>query len=102
MLAMRSATTIFLLAFCLVSALSLIWIRQENRILTPQLHDRYSVRDDLNIEWRELLAQHSVVSRRESLKTWTEREGSMHAPEKEIVLLLKKQKTDWLSVERQQ
>ncbi len=101
MLVMRSTTTIFLLAFCLVSALSLIWIRQENRILTPQLHDRYSVRDDLNIEWRELLAQHSVASRRESLKTWTEREGRMRAPEKEIVLLLKKQKTDWLSVEGQ-
>lgn len=99
---MRSVTTLFLLAFCLVSALSLIWIRQENRILTPQLHDRYSVRDELNIEWRELLAQHSVVSRRENLKTWTEREGNMHAPDKEIVLLLKKQKPDWLSVEGQQ
>lgn len=99
---MRSATSIFLLAFCLVSALSLIWIRQENRILTPQLHDRYSLRDNLNIEWRELLAQHSVVSRRESLKSWTEREGKMHAPEKEIVLLLQKQKSEWLSVEGQQ
>lgn len=99
---MRSVTTIFLLAICLVSALSLIWVRQENRILTPQLHDSYSLRDDLNIEWRELLAQHSVVSRRESLKVWTEREGKMQAPEREIVLLLKKQKTDWLSVEGQQ
>ena len=99
---MRSVTTIFLLAFCLVSALSLIWIRQENRVLTPHLHDRYSVRDELNIEWRELLAQHSVASRRENLKTWTEREGNMHAPDKEIVLLLKKQNPDWLSVEGQQ
>ncbi len=89
-----------MLAVCLISALGLVWIRQENRVLTPELHSRYVMRDDLNIEWRELLAERSALSRRENLKSWAEKVGNMDAPDKEVVLIVKKTAADWQLQER--
>ncbi len=96
---MRNLLTFCLLGVLLTSTLGLIWVRQENRVITPQLHARYAMRDDLNIEWRELLAQRSVLSRRENLKRWSEQVGNMQVPQEEVVLVIKKRTTDWQLLE---
>ncbi len=97
---MRSLLIFCLSAICLLSALGLVWIRQENRVLIPELHNRYAIRDDLNIEWRELLAQRSVLSRRENLKRWSDGVGDMNAPAEEVVLIIRKHPTDWRLLEK--
>lgn len=95
---MRSLT-VLLLIVCLVSALSIIWVRHHNRVLLPELHARYVVRDDLNIEWRELLAERTTLTRQVKLKNWARQVGKMSLPEADIVLILKKRPTDWLLLE---
>ena len=95
---MRSLS-ICLLVVCLVSALSIVWIRHQNRVFLPDLHARYSVRDDLNIEWRNLLAERATLLRQEKLKSWARLVGNMRSPDEEVVLILKKHPTDWLLLE---
>ncbi len=98
MILMRSVT-VMLLILCLVSAMSIIWIRHQNRVFLPELYARYVVRDDLNIEWRKLLAERTTLTRQVKLKSWARRVGEMQAPEADIVLILKKRPTDWLLLE---
>ncbi len=91
-----------LIAFCLLSALSIVWIRHENRVLLPILYERYAQRDDLNIEWRNLLAERATLSRRAQLKNWASTVGKMNEPDRDVVLFLKKQSNDWLYLEHSQ
>jgi len=95
---MRSLSAL-LLVLCLAAALSIVWIRHQNRVMLPDLHARYSVRDDLNIEWRKLLAERATLLRQEKLKSWAQMAGKMHMPNQQIVLILKKHPTDWLLLE---
>lgn len=97
---MRSLS-VFLIFICLVSALSVVWIRHENRVLLPQLHNRYALRDDLNIEWRKLLAERSTLSRHDQMKSWAKKVGKMSTPNEDVVLYLKKRYAEWVLLEQE-
>lgn len=98
---MRSQSVI-LIFVCLVSTLSVVWVRHENRVLLPQLHERYAVRDDLNIEWRKLLAERSTLSRHDQMKGWAKKVGKMSPPSEDVVLYLKRGYTEWVLLEQEQ
>ena len=95
---MRSLS-IMLIIVCLVSAFSVVWIRYENRVLSPQLHARYALRDDLNIEWRKLLAERSTLARHDQMKNWANKAGKMSMPSEDVVVYLKKRYTEWVLLE---
>lgn len=95
---MRSLS-IMLIIVCLVSAFSVVWIRYENRVLSPQLHARYALRDDLNIEWRKLLAERSTLARHDQMKNWANKVGKMSMPSEDVVVYLKKRYTEWVLLE---
>ena len=88
-----------LIVVCLVSAFSVVWIRYENRVLSPQLHARYALRDDMNIEWRKLLAERSTLSRHDQMKNWANKVGKMSMPSEDVVVYLKKRYTEWVLLE---
>ena len=88
-----------LIVVCLVSAFSVVWIRYENRLLSPQLHARYALRDDLNIEWRKLLAERSTLARHDQMKNWANQVGKMGMPSEDVVVYLKKRYTEWVLLE---
>ena len=88
-----------LIVVCLVSAFSVVWIRYENRVLSPQLHARYALRDDLNIEWRKLLAERSTLARHDQMKNWANKVGKMSMPSEDVVVYLKKRYTEWVLLE---
>lgn len=88
-----------LIIVCLVSAFSVVWIRYENRVLSPQLHARYALRDDLNIEWRKLLAERSTLARHDQMKNWANKVGKMSMPSEDVVVYLKKRYTEWVLLE---
>ena len=95
---MRSLS-VMLIVVCLVSAFSVVWIRYENRVLSPQLHARYALRDDLNIEWRKLLAERSTLARHDQMKNWANQVGKMSMPSEDVVVYLKKRYTEWVLLE---
>ena len=95
---MRSLS-VMLIIVCLVSAFSVVWIRYENRVLSPQLHARYALRDDLNIEWRKLLAERSTLARHDQMKNWASKVGKMSMPSEDVVVYLKKRYTEWVLLE---
>lgn len=95
---MRSLS-VMLIVVCLVSAFSVVWIRYENRLLSPQLHARYALRDDLNIEWRKLLAERSTLARHDQMKNWANKVGKMSMPSEDVVVYLKKRYTEWVLLE---
>ncbi len=95
---MRSLS-VMLIIVCLVSAFSVVWIRYENRVLSPQLHARYALRDDLNIEWRKLLAERSTLARHDQMKNWANKVGKMSMPSEDVVVYLKKRYTEWVLLE---
>ncbi len=88
-----------LIIICLVSATSIVWIRHQNRVALPDLHARYALRDDLNIEWHKLLAERATLLRQDKVKSWARVVGKMHVPDEEVVLIIKKHPTDWLLLE---
>ena len=73
---------LFAAAVCLVSAISIVWVRHETRINFVHLQEAYQVRDQLNHEWRRLLVEKGAFSSRFHLKSWTESKLAMRRPEK--------------------
>jgi cell division protein FtsL len=86
---MRSIT--YMLVFvCLASVIAVIWVRHENREVFVELQALYHHRDDLNIEWRNLLTERTSLTRYDQLENWAQTNVKMQAPEERLVLLLDK------------
>ncbi len=86
---MRSIT--YMLVFvCLASVIAIIWVRHENREVFVELQALYHHRDDLNIEWRNLLTERTSLTRYDQLENWAQTNVKMQAPEERLVLLLDK------------
>jgi len=59
---MRSFVALIAIAV-VVSALSLVYVRHQNRVKFVQLRDLETQRDELEIDWRELLIESRSVSK---------------------------------------
>ena len=81
---------VLLTLLIVVSALGVVWVRHENRALVPQLQALYTIRDDLNIEWRQLLAERAALSRHTQLKNWLDSTDDMTLPSENTVLFVTK------------
>ena len=84
---MRSVN-FFLIFVCVVTAMSVVWVRHENREAVIELHNEYEIRDDLNIEWQRLLIEQTAWSRSDQLQNWANAGDQMKAPQQEYVLIL--------------
>ena len=73
---------LFAFTVCLVSAVSIVWVRHETRINFVNLQTAYQVRDQLNHEWRRLLVEKEAFSGRHHLKSWTESNLAMRRPDR--------------------
>ena len=82
--------TYMLIFVCLASVISIIWVRHENREVFVELQALYHHRDDLNIEWRNLLTERAALTRQDQLENWAQTNVKMQAPEEQLVLLLHK------------
>jgi len=59
---MRSFVALIAVAV-VISALSLVYVRHQNRVKYVQLRDLETQRDELEIDWRELLIESRAVSK---------------------------------------
>jgi cell division protein FtsL len=82
--------TYMLIFVCLASVIAVIWVRHENREVFVELQALYHHRDDLNIEWRNLLTERTSLTRHDQLENWAQTNVKMQAPEEQLVLLLEK------------
>jgi cell division protein FtsL len=82
--------TYMLIFVCLASVIAVIWVRHENREVFVELQALYHHRDDLNIEWRNLLTERTSLTRHDQLENWAQTNVKMQAPEEQLVLLLHK------------
>ena len=82
--------TYMLIFVCLASVIAVIWVRHENREVFVELQALYHHRDNLNIEWRNLLTERTALTRHDQLENWAQTNVKMQAPEEQLVLLLQK------------
>ena len=82
--------TYMLIFVCLASVIAVIWVRHENREVFVELQALYHHRDNLNIEWRNLLTERTALTRHDQLENWAQTNVKMQAPEEQVVLLLEK------------
>jgi cell division protein FtsL len=82
--------TYMLIFVCLASVIAVIWVRHENREVFVELQALYHHRDNLNIEWRNLLTERTSLTRHDQLENWAQTNVKMQAPEEQLVLLLEK------------
>ena len=82
--------TYMLIFVCLASVIAIIWVRHENREVFVELQALYHHRDNLNIEWRNLLTERTALTRHDQLENWAQTNVKMQAPEEQLVLLLQK------------
>ena len=80
--------TYMLIFVCLASVIAVIWVRHENREVFVELQALYHHRDDLNIEWRNLLTERTSLTRHDQLENWAQTNVKMQAPEEQLILLL--------------
>lgn len=75
---------------CLSTAISVVWIRHENRVAFSQIEDQFEERDRLNIEWYRLRLERAAISRFEQVESWAEDNAKLKKPQVQVVLLLPK------------
>ena len=79
-------TIVTLSILCLMTALSIIWVRQENRQSFAHLQALYETRDGLYIERRRLMIERVAVSRTNRLTPEATSALEMHNPKHLYVL----------------
>ena len=79
-------TIVTLSILCLMTALSVIWVRHENRQSFAMLQALYETRDDLYIERRKLMIERVAVSRTNRLTLEVTSKLGMHEPNHLYVL----------------
>ncbi len=85
---MRSLT-LAALALVLLSALMLVFTRQENRKLFSTLHQLRAERDSLDIEWGRLLLEEGAWSQHQRVETTARQRLGMDLPPAERIVVVR-------------
>lgn len=77
-----------LLALVLLSALNVIWVRHETRVLFVELQSLQSQRDELNVDWGRLQLEQSAWATKARIERIARDELQMQRPvDVEMVLV---------------
>lgn len=77
-----------LLALVLLSALNVIWVRHETRVLFVELQSLQSERDELNVDWGRLQLEQSAWATKARIERIARDELQMQRPvDVEMVLV---------------
>jgi cell division protein FtsL len=77
-----------LLALVLLSALNVIWVRHETRVLFVELQSLQSQRDELNVDWGRLQLEQSAWATKARIERIARDELKMQRPvDVEMVLV---------------
>lgn len=77
----RYSVTYLLLIFVVISAFSVIYYSHINRQTTSELEVLLSKRDELNIEWRNLLLEQNSLAEHSAIESKAKRLLNMKRPE---------------------
>ena len=87
----RSFLSYCLLFLVVISAFSVIYFTHMNRQTTSELEQLLTQRDELDIEWRNLLIEQNSLSEHSAIETKAEKQLKMERPamNSEIIIKLK-------------
>ncbi|MEK6551005.1 MAG: cell division protein FtsL [Pseudomonadota bacterium] len=85
---MRSLT-LAALALVILSALTLVFTRQENRKLFSALHQLRAERDSLDTEWGQLLLEEGAWSQHQRVETTARQRLGMDLPPAERIVVVR-------------
>lgn len=85
---MRSLTVTAIFV-CLALAISVVWVRHENRVAFIELQNVYESRDHYNREWRRLLIERASFASRLKLRSFAETNLGMRVPVEYSLLRLR-------------
>ncbi|NQY49496.1 MAG: cell division protein FtsL [Colwellia sp.] len=87
----RYSVTYILLVFVVISAFSVIYYSHINRQTTSELEILFSKKDELNIEWRNLLLEQSSLAEHSAIESKAKRLLGMKRPgrDSEVIVSLK-------------
>ncbi|MCJ8295251.1 MAG: cell division protein FtsL [Colwellia sp.] len=87
----RYSVTYILLVFVVMSAFSVIYYSHINRQTTSELEILFSKKDELNIEWRNLLLEQSSLAEHSAIESKAKRLLNMKRPDRdsEVIVSLK-------------
>lgn len=88
---MRSFIAV-LAAAVVFSALSLVYVRHQNRVKFVQLRDLEAQRDELEIDWRELLIESRAVSKHHRVDKDAHAILGMNVPDPGNIIIVDMQK----------
>jgi cell division protein FtsL len=71
---------IWLLAGCMVSAMAVVELRQESRVLYAQVQKLQQQRDALNVEWGQLLLEEGAWSQHRRIESVARSQIGMELP----------------------
>ena len=85
----RFSWTYGLLFLVLVSAFSVIYFTHLNRQTTSELEQLYTERDDLDIEWRNLLLEENSLAEHSEIENQAEKLLLMKRPKANTEIIIK-------------
>ncbi len=77
----RYSVTYILLLFVVISAFSVIYYSHVNRQTTSELEVLLSKKDELNIEWRNLLLEQNSLAEHSAIESKAKKRLNMKRPE---------------------
>ncbi len=80
---------VLLLIVVMISALSVVVVRQLNRVSFYQAQKTQAQRDDLSIEWRQLMAEYSTWRLEHKVENEVRADRGLNPPQDERIRTLK-------------
>jgi cell division protein FtsL len=77
---MLPSPVVWLLAACMVSAIAVVELRHESRVLYAQLQKLQQQRDALNVEWGQLLLEEGAWSQHRRIESVARTQLDMELP----------------------
>lgn len=87
----RYFVTYFLLVLVVTSAFSVIYFTHLNRQTTSELEVLLTQRDELDIEWRNLIIEQNSLSEHSAIETKAEKQLNMQRPTVNSEIIIKLQ-----------
>ena len=87
----RYFVTYFLLVLVVASAFSVIYFTHLNRQTTSELEVLLTQRDELDIEWRNLIIEQNSLSEHSAIETKAEKQLNMQRPTVNSEIIIKLQ-----------
>lgn len=85
----RHLLTYFMLALVLISAFAVIYFTHLNRQTTSQLEVLLSERDELDIEWRNLLLEQNSLAEHSAIESKAKKVLNMARPDADSEIVIK-------------